>query len=547
MAPTVPTPGQWLSELLTSSGISHAALARQIGRSRAEVTRWTSGREQMPRMHLAEVADQFGSPDALDYVMRLKDCEDAQDQLLRWSSRLAKRVGTSSPTVGDTLLVSVDALANPVLSGIAAAQDRMRLLTVAKFAVTQWALFAEGDNEDLFTPESIGRHLRYPLNHFMGTLLQDASPAPSAILITRALGLANLRKLVKAEGVAERIPLIHHHAIHMLARYGEDNDRATVSDLIIQGVNSEDRLSRKLGFSGLIMAQGTDSEISDKFLYELTRDPELAAVDLAFDATHYGDLNLDAAGQLRPLDRLAPMLLKSIAKHYTLPQVYGRQADIDAFRALSALRFGRPTEITAEVQSALISCIRSGAIDSSTGTFQRMLYQELSHLPGLQAATLPTAKATEPDVNGTPEPATRHPEYDLFISYSRSDQDFVRQLDRSLTSNGLRCWVDFRDMPLGRPVQESMQDGLESSKAFLFVLGATSGRWQIVELRGAIEDSVEKGKWVIPFVISGTAIPQSAPAFLRQFHGIFLDNYATLDEACMTIATSLRALAGRNW
>ena len=541
MATSIPTPSEWLARLLTSTGMSHAALARQIGRSRVEVTRWTSGREQIPRMHLAEVADQFGTADALDYVMRLKDCEDAHDQLLRWSSRLAKRIGTRTPDIIDSLLAAVDSLANPAPTEIATAQERFRLLTAARFAVVQWSLLAESDDTDLFTPESIGRHLRYPVNHFVGTLLLDNLPTSGPSLqITRALGLANLRKLVTSSSVADMVPLMRHHAIHMLARYGDENDRATVNDMIRQGLESGDTLSRKLGFSGLVMASGGDSEVADRFLYELTRDSELAAVDVAFDATHYGDLSIRADGQLRPLDSFAPMLIQNIVKHYARPQVYGRLADIDAFRALSVLEFCQPAEVPAEVETALISCVESGGLNPSSGTFQRMLYQSLSRLPGLSASSRTVSKRKESDVNDEPE-VVDDAEYDLFIAYASDDEAFVRKLDQCLINNGLSCWVDFRYMELGRPVQESMQNGLESSKGFLIVLGSTIGNWQKMELNRAIEHFVENDKSVIPFVISGRKMPQSAPVLLREFHGVFLDRYASLDAACSKIAASLKA------
>jgi hypothetical protein len=334
------------------------------------------------------------------------------------------------------------------------------------------------------------------------------------------------------------VPLIRHHAIHMLARYGDEADRAIVQDMILQGLNSDDRLSRKLAFSGLIMSQEADPDNADKFLYELARDPELAAVDLAFDATHYGDLALGADGQLRPLDSFAPMLIQNVAKHYARPKIYGRLADIDAFRALSVLNFCQASEVPQEVEATLITCIDSGAINPSGGTFQRMLYQSLSRLPGLEASSRSASRTKTPDVYDDAE-AAKADEYDLFISYASDDVAFVRKLDQCLASNGLRCWVDFRRMVLGRPVQESMQKGLESSRAFLVVLGTTVGKWEMMELRRAIEHFVENDKRVIPFVISGTTMPQSASVFLRSFHGIFLDRYANLDAACSKIAASL--------
>lgn len=534
----IPTPGEWLAGLLASTDMSHAALARRIGRSRAEVTRWTSGREQIPRRHLAEIADQLGPSSALDYALRLKDCEDAQDNLLRSSMHLAKRIGTRSSDIGGTLLAAVNVLENTNLTGINAAQERMRLLTAASFTVDQWSSFAEHNNADLFTPDSIGRHLRYPVNHFVGTLLLgDLETSGPTLPMTRVLGLTNLRELAKNAKLSDRTPLIRHHAIHMLARYGDEDDRATVQEIILRGLRSADRLSRKLGFSGLIMAQGADSEIADQYLYELVRDSELAAIDLAFDATHYGDLSLGADGTLRPLDSFAPMLIHNIIKHYKQPEVYGRQADIDAFRALSVLNLCQQSEVPGDVEEALISCMESGAISPSGGTFQRMLYRSLSNLPALSASSRLVSMARIGDALKVAGGA----HYDLFIAYHSTEKPFVTKLYARLASKGLKCWVDFRSMKLGRPIQQSMQNGLESSNAFLVVLGNTVGRWQEMELQRAITHFVEDQKLVIPFVISGTAIPQAAPVFLHDFHGIFLDDYENLDAACTKIAAAIRS------
>ena len=532
----VPTPGQWLAELLASSRVSHAALARRIGRTRAEITRWTSGREQIPRVHLAEAADQIGPPWALDYALRLKDCEDAEDHLARSSLRLARRIGTKSPDIAEAVRGAVEPLRNPNLDGITAAQELMRLLTAANFAVSQWTAFVENNDIDLFTPDSIGRHLRYPVNHFVGTLLAEAHAqrAPS-LIVTRTLGLANLRKLVGDSSLAAKVPLIPHHSIHMLARYGDESDRATVQGTVLQDLKSDDRLSRKLAYSGLIQSPSADADVSDRYLYELTRDPQLARIDLAFDATHYGDLTLSADSQLRPLDHAAPKLLQNILKHYSQTDAYGRLAEIDALRALSTLELTQPSELSAELSAALISAARSGDISASGGIFQRMLHRELSYLPNTAESSYSLA-GSQTDRTNTSSPKVV---FDLFIAYSSNDEDFVRKLTECLQAKGLRCWVDFQDMPLGKLQQESLEHGLASSKAALVVLGSELGKWQRIELQAAVSYFVENEKLVIPFVISGDEIPVWSPRFLRQFGGVILNQHASLDGACSKVATNI--------
>lgn len=92
----VPTPNEWLASNLYDLKLSISALARIIGRSRTEVQRWVSNREQIPRHHLAEIAAQLGTPDDLEYVIKLKECEDFADNLRRKLDDLA-RIGKCDP------------------------------------------------------------------------------------------------------------------------------------------------------------------------------------------------------------------------------------------------------------------------------------------------------------------------------------------------------------------------------------------------------------------------------------------------------------------
>lgn len=64
--------------------------------------------------------------------------------------------------------------------------------------------------------------------------------------------------------------------------------------------------------------------------------------------------------------------------------------------------------------------------------------------------------------------------YDLFISSLSSDKDFVRPLVRALRDRGVTVWYDDSEIRIGTDFMQSIEDGLEHSRNFLFVLSPES-------------------------------------------------------------------------
>ncbi len=64
---------------------------------------------------------------------------------------------------------------------------------------------------------------------------------------------------------------------------------------------------------------------------------------------------------------------------------------------------------------------------------------------------------------------------DAFISYGRADSKaFATQLYARLLEQGLKVWFDQNDIPLGVDFQNQIDDGLEKSHNFLFVIAPHS-------------------------------------------------------------------------
>ena len=58
----------------------------------------------------------------------------------------------------------------------------------------------------------------------------------------------------------------------------------------------------------------------------------------------------------------------------------------------------------------------------------------------------------------------------VFISYSRKDKDFVRQLSDALIAQKREAWVDWKDIPLTAEWQQEILSNIEAAENFVFVM-----------------------------------------------------------------------------
>jgi WD40 repeat protein len=99
---------------------------------------------------------------------------------------------------------------------------------------------------------------------------------------------------------------------------------------------------------------------------------------------------------------------------------------------------------------------------------------------------------------------------DVFISYSRRDQEFVRELVARLTERGKECWVDWDDIPPTAAFLQEIYEGIEASNAFLFVISPDSARSEVC--RDEIEHAAENNKRIVPLLRrepDGTPLPEA--------------------------------------
>ena len=55
----------------------------------------------------------------------------------------------------------------------------------------------------------------------------------------------------------------------------------------------------------------------------------------------------------------------------------------------------------------------------------------------------------------------------IFVSYSRSDESFARELATALSNLGADVWIDIEDIPAGMKWSTAIQQGLDTCDALL--------------------------------------------------------------------------------
>lgn len=98
----------------------------------------------------------------------------------------------------------------------------------------------------------------------------------------------------------------------------------------------------------------------------------------------------------------------------------------------------------------------------------------------------------------------------VFISYSRKDKEFVRSMDEALKEQGLKTWIDSKDIPFAGAWQQEIYTAIENTDAFLFIISPDS----VISPNCAKESAhaVEHNKRIVPAVyrqVEGSAVPEA--------------------------------------
>ena len=95
---------------------------------------------------------------------------------------------------------------------------------------------------------------------------------------------------------------------------------------------------------------------------------------------------------------------------------------------------------------------------------------------------------------GTPGPEMA----DVFISYSRRDEEFVERLRESLADNGKDVWVDREDIGPAVEWRREIELGIEGADIFTFVITPDALRSE--PCRRELEHAVSTQKRIVPLL-----------------------------------------------
>ena len=87
--------------------------------------------------------------------------------------------------------------------------------------------------------------------------------------------------------------------------------------------------------------------------------------------------------------------------------------------------------------------------------------------------------------------------YDIFISYSRKDKKFVRQLIKHLKLAKLKIWIDWNILP-GENWRQEIHRGIEAANNFIFIISSHSIYSKVC--REELDHAIKNGKRLVPIL-----------------------------------------------
>jgi WD40 repeat protein len=110
--------------------------------------------------------------------------------------------------------------------------------------------------------------------------------------------------------------------------------------------------------------------------------------------------------------------------------------------------------------------------------------------------------------SGDPAGTPQYP--DVFVSYSRRDEPFVRRLVGRLADHDKEAWVDWEDIPPTADWMDEIAVGIDGAASFVFVISPESVASKVCERE--LEYALEQGKRIVPLLLrdtDGTPVPDA--------------------------------------
>jgi hypothetical protein len=131
----------------------------------------------------------------------------------------------------------------------------------------------------------------------------------------------------------------------------------------------------------------------------------------------------------------------------------------------------------------------------------------------------------------------------VFISYSRKDQDIVRRIVKFLRAQGINVWLDNEKLIPGTPIwEEEIEKALRATTAVIAVMSPDSKNSEWVRREISLAD--QNHKQIFPILVRGdedSAI--TLRLITRQYVDMRENESAGLDSLCAALINYLNAVA----
>ena len=132
---------------------------------------------------------------------------------------------------------------------------------------------------------------------------------------------------------------------------------------------------------------------------------------------------------------------------------------------------------------------------------------------------------------------------DIFISYSRRDQEFVTRLASDLNAQVAGVWFDQSAIQLGQRWHDEIMDGIRECKAFILVLSPDAMESRYV--REEVNKASELGKTIFPVIYRPATWRDEFEALVRDVQTLDLRSGSYSDNFQKLVDGLIEAGAGR--
>ena len=126
---------------------------------------------------------------------------------------------------------------------------------------------------------------------------------------------------------------------------------------------------------------------------------------------------------------------------------------------------------------------------------------------------------------------------DVFISYSRADQPFVKVLNQALNQSQYDAWVEWEDIPLTADWWKEIQAGIDGADTFVFVISPDSVVSKVC--RQELEYATANHKRLMPIVYRDEFSREEVHPALGKHNWLFFRDSDDFDTAFQNLVTAL--------